>query len=243
MAAGRTGRDRADPRDRLIVALDFPSGQSALTFVDRLEGTCRWFKVGLELFCAAGPSIVQTLRDRGFEVFLDLKLHDIPNTVAGAVRSVNGTGASLLTLHAAGGERMMMAAAEAASAPGAPHLLAVTVLTSMAELDLTQTGTPATPLEQVKRLALLAQHAGLTGMVCSSEEAAMLRQVLNPGSRLVVPGIRSTTDELGDQRRVATPGMAIRNGASMLVVGRPITQAKSPATAAAAILAEIAAAG
>lgn len=230
------------PQDRLIMALDFPSSKSALAFVDRLEGTCRWFKVGLELFCTAGPGIVHTLRERGFEVFLDLKLHDIPNTVAGAVRSVSETGASLLTIHAAGGERMMAAAAEAARTPGAPRLLAVTVLTSMDASDLNQTGITAAPADHVKRLALLAQQAGIDGMVCSSEETALLRQTLNADTLLVVPGIRPGGTDIVDQRRVATPGSAIQSGASMLVVGRPITQAVDPATAATIILREIAAA-
>jgi orotidine-5'-phosphate decarboxylase len=231
-----------DARERLAVALDFPSAQSALVFVDRLEGRCRWFKVGMELFYAAGSALIHDLREKGFEVFLDLKLHDIPNTVAGAVRSVTSTGASLLTIHASGGERMMLAAAEAAQTPGAPRLLAVTVLTSMDEADLRGTGIDASPREQAIRLALLAQKSGVAGMVCSPEEVDVLRGTLDAGKLLVVPGIRPAGAPIGDQRRIATPGSAIRDGASMLVVGRPITQAADPAQAAAAILAEIEAA-
>jgi orotidine-5'-phosphate decarboxylase len=231
-----------DARERLAVALDFPSSRSALEFVERLDGTCTWFKVGMELFYAAGAGLVHTLRERGFEVFLDLKLHDIPNTVAGAVRSVTSTGASLLTVHAGGGERMMAAAAEAACVIGAPRLLAVTVLTSMEVSDLDSVGVTATPAEQVRRLALLAERAGIGGMVCSPREVTLLRQALTPEAMLVVPGIRPSGSDLGDQRRVSTPESAIRDGASMLVVGRPITQAEKPAAVAAAILSEIAAA-
>jgi orotidine-5'-phosphate decarboxylase len=235
--------------DRLIVALDFPSAAAAMHMVDRLQGTCRWFKVGIELYYASGNSIIQELLARDFKVFLDLKLHDIPNTVAGAVRSVTGTGASLLTVHAGGGAPMMRAAAQAASLPGAPDLLAVTVLTSMDAVELAGVGVPVDmnstdPVQsQVLRLASLAQTSGINGLVCSAEEVAAVRQAMGPGARLVVPGIRLTlpggAETRDDQRRVATPAQAIARGASMLVVGRPITQAADPAEAAAAILAEI----
>lgn len=224
------------------MALDFPSASAALQMVDRLDGSCRWFKVGMELYYAAGSGLIHALRDRGFEVFLDLKLHDIPNTVAGAVRSVTGTGASLLTIHATGGERMMAAAAEAALPDGAPHLLAVTVLTSMETADLRSVGVAADTADHVLRLAKLAQQSGISGMVCSPREVVLLRAELAPHAMLVVPGIRPAGAAIGDQRRVATPESAIRDGASMLVVGRPITQAKDPCAAARAILAEIEAA-
>ncbi len=234
----------ADPRDRLIVALDVPSADMAMDLVDQLQGTCRWFKVGMELYYAAGNAIIDRLVARGFNVFLDLKLHDIPNTVAGAVRSVAGTGASLLTIHAGGGEQMMRAAAQAATCPNAPELLAVTVLTSMDAAELASVGVPNPPSEQVLRLARLAKVSGVTGLVCSPEEVAAVRQAMGASARLVVPGIRpaghTATD---DQRRVATPAETIARGASMLVVGRPITQAPDPAQAAAAILAEIKSAG
>ncbi len=229
------------PSDRLIVALDFPSAETALSLVDRLEGRSRWFKVGLELFLAAGPSIISTLRDRGHYVFVDLKLHDIPNTVAGAVRSLSKSGASLLTVHAAGGRPMLMAAAEAAtrSADG-PELLAVTVLTSMDPQQLNQIGVPDSPVSQVLRLARLAHAAGISGMVCSPQECPQLRADLGPDRLLIVPGIRPDGTTPGDQSRTATPAHALDDGASMLVVGRPITQAQDPAAAVDAILAEMA---
>src|SRR5437899_1409427 len=227
------------PRDRLAVALDLPTEHEAMKLVDRLGQTCQWFKVGMELYYAAGNSIVQQLRDRGFNVFLDLKLHDIPNTVAGAVRSATHAGASLLTIHATGGAAMMSAAAEAASAPGSPRLLAVTVLTSMDANELAGIGITASPAEQVLRLARLAQASGIDGMVCSAEEVATLRKETSPGTLLVIPGIRPAGSAVEDQKRIATPAQAIAHGASMLVVGRPITRANDPAEAARSILQEI----
>jgi orotidine-5'-phosphate decarboxylase len=227
------------PRDRLAIALDLPNEHEALKLVDRLGQTCQWFKVGMELYYAAGNTIVQQLRDRGFNVFLDLKLHDIPNTVAGAVRSATRAGASLLTIHATGGAAMMQAAAEAASAPGSPRLLAVTVLTSMDANELAGIGITASPAEQVLRLAKLAQASGIDGMVCSAEEVATLRKETGPDTLLVIPGIRPTGSAVEDQKRIATPAQAIAHGASMLVVGRPITRAHDPAQAAHAILQEI----
>jgi len=227
------------PKDRLAVALDLPNEHEAMKLVDRLGQTCQWFKVGMELYYAAGNSIVQQLRDRGFNVFLDLKLHDIPNTVAGAVRSATHAGASLLTIHATGGAAMMSAAAEAASAPGSPRLLAVTVLTSMDANELASIGITASPAEQVLRLAKLAQASGIDGMVCSAEEVPTLRKEPSPGTLLVIPGIRPAGSAVEDQKRIATPAQAIAHGASMLVVGRPITRAHDPAEAARAILQEI----
>src|ERR1700733_11588285 len=176
-------------KDRLAVALDLSDEREAIKLVDSLGDTCQWFKVGMELYYAAGNSIVQRLRDRGFNVFLDLKLHDIPNTVAGAVRSATHAGASLLTVHASGGAAMMAAAAEAASAPGAPRLLAVTVLTSMDANELSGIGVAGTPAEQVLRLAKLAKAAGIDGIVCSAEEVNILRTELGAQTMLVVPGI------------------------------------------------------
>ncbi|MDW5265057.1 orotidine-5'-phosphate decarboxylase [Edaphobacter sp.] len=229
-------------KDRLAVALDFPTAKAAFDLVDQLSGTCQWFKVGMELYYATGNSLVETLRNRGFNVFLDLKLHDIPNTVAGAVRSATQAGASLLTLHASGGPAMMAAAAEAATAYGSPRLLAVTVLTSMDAAQLTATGVNSTPAEQVLRLAKLAQSSGINGLVSSAEEVGTLRAELGKDALLVIPGIRPTGSDIGDQKRIATPRTAIERGASMLVVGRPITQAAHPAEAAEAILKEIEAA-
>jgi orotidine-5'-phosphate decarboxylase len=228
-----------DLRDSLAVALDFPDARHALELVSQLEDTCQWFKVGMELYYAAGNSFVETLRSRGFSVFLDLKLHDIPNTVAGAVRSVTSAGASLLTVHAGGGAAMMAAAAEAASLPGAPRLLAVTVLTSMDAAQLAGVGVTTTPADQVLRLARLAKASGINGMVCSAEEVGTLRKELGPDAMLVIPGIRPAGSVAGDQKRIATPASAIHMGASMLVVGRPITKAADPAAAARAILSEM----
>lgn len=227
------------PKDRLAVALDFPSAHAALDLVDRLSGTCSWFKVGMELYYATGNSLIETLRNRGFHVFLDLKLHDIPNTVAGAVRSATQAGASLLTIHAAGGPAMMAAAAEAATSPDGPRLLAVTVLTSMDASELAAIGVASSPAEQVLRLAKLAKQCGINGMVCSAEEVGTLRTELGSDALLVIPGIRPTGSDVGDQKRIATPAAAIQRGASMLVVGRPITRAADPARAAESILREI----
>jgi orotidine-5'-phosphate decarboxylase len=231
-------KDRRDPLDSLIVALDLPSAEAAMELVDQLQGNCRWFKVGMELYYAAGNSVVERLRDRGYQVFLDLKLHDIPNTVAGAVRSVARSGASLLTVHASGGAEMMQAAAQAATAPGAPRLLAVTVLTSMDAAQLAAVGVTDPPTAQVLRLARLAADAGIHGLVCSAEEVSAVRQAMGPDALLVVPGIRSAgpSATADDQRRIATPAEAMARGASMLVVGRPITQADDPGQAAAEIL-------
>lgn len=227
-----------DARERLIVALDLPSGRQAMEMVDRLEGSCRWFKVGMELFYAEGRGVVETLRERGFEVFLDLKLHDIPNTVAGAVRSLEVLGASLLTVHAGGGEAMMAAARDALRSTTL-KLLGVTVLTSMDAAQLAEVGVAGSPAEQVLRLGRLALEAGMDGLVCSAEEAGALRAALEAETLLVVPGIRPAGSRAGDQRRVAEPGEALRRGASMLVVGRPITQARDPGAAARAVLAEM----
>ena len=229
-----------DPKDRLAVALDHPDAYQAMKLVDSLGQTCQWFKVGMELYYAAGNDIIRQLRDRGFDVFLDLKLHDIPNTVAGAVRSATKAGASLLTIHASGGPAMMTAAAEAAKAPGSPRLLAVTVLTSMDDAQLAATGITASPADQVLKLAKLARQSGIDGFVCSAEEVAAVRAATGPQTLLVIPGIRSAGAAIDDQKRIATPSQAIAQGASMLVIGRPITQAKDPASAAEDILSEIA---
>lgn len=229
------------PVDRLIVALDVPSAAQARELAAQLRGTCRWVKVGLELYLAAGTAMVEELTAQGFSVFLDLKFHDIPNTVAGAVRSAASMGASLLTIHAAGGPAMLRAAAEAAAATKyAPQLLAVTVLTSMDQAQLAAIGIDRTAADQVLRLAGMAIDSEIRGLVCSPEEVRLLRQNLGAEPRLVVPGIRPEGAAVGDQKRIATPADAIRAGASQLVVGRPITQAANPVEAAQAILEEIA---
>jgi orotidine-5'-phosphate decarboxylase len=228
-----------DAKDRLAVALDVPDAQAALDLIDRLGDSCRWLKVGMELYYGSGNALLAELRSRGYRIFLDLKLHDIPNTVAGGIRSVAKAGAELLTVHAGGGGAMLTAAAEAAQAPGAPRLLAVTVLTSMDTAELKAAGVCSAPAEQVLRLARLAKSSGINGMVCSAEEVASLRAELGPEALLVVPGIRPSGSATDDQRRIATPAEAISSGASMLVVGRPITRAANPAEAAWAILKEI----
>lgn len=227
-------------RGRLIVALDVPGADAALAMVNALQGSCQWFKVGLELYLASGNSFVETLLGLGYSVFLDLKLHDIPNTVAAAVSSVSSLRVNMLTVHAGGGLAMLKAAVEAAkSQPSAPDLLAVTVLTSMDESQLRSVGVNGTAADQVARLARLAQEAGMRGLVCSAQEVGAMRIALGPQAILVVPGIRPAGAETDDQKRTATPAAAIRAGASYLVVGRPITQAVDPLRAAQGILAEI----
>ena len=232
---------REEARRRLIVALDVPTSAAALDLVNQLENCCSWFKVGLELFVAAGPAIVNPIVARGHSVFLDLKFNDIPNTVAGAVRSAASLGVHMMTLHAAGGP-VMLAAARAAleGLTDAPQLLAVTVLTSMDATQMSAVGIDRSPGEQVGWLARMGLDAGMRGFVCSPEEVAALRTLTGPEGVLVIPGIRPAGSENGDQKRIATPAEALRLGASHLVVGRPITQALDPAEAAEAILEEMA---
>ena len=228
-------------RARLIVALDVPSAKAATELVESLEDTCRWFKVGLELFVAEGPRVIEPLVSAGYNVFLDLKLHDIPNTVAAAARSAAQVGAKLLTVHASGGPAMLEAAREAlAGLADAPRLLAVSVLTSMDQAQLAACGVERSASAQVELLARMGLGAGITGFVCSPQDVTTLRALTGPAGVLVIPGIRPAGAELGDQKRVATPADALRNGASYLVVGRPITQAAKPAEAATAILGEMA---
>lgn len=227
-------------RERVIVALDVPDAGQALGLIERLDGIIQWFKIGLELYLSEGNSIVESVRSTGCSVFLDLKLHDIPNTVAGAVRSASRAGAEMLTVHAGGGPAMLAAAVDAAaSLPSAPKLLAVTVLTSMDQAQLRAVGISSSPAEQVLRLARTGWDAGIRGFVSSAEEVAAMRRSF-PEATLVIPGIRPAGSAVGDQKRVATPAAAIAAGADYLVIGRPITQAADPAAAAAAILAEIA---
>lgn len=214
------------------MALDFPDAASALALVSQLDPALCRLKVGKELFTTAGPDLVRTLVSRGFEVFLDLKFHDIPNTVAAACRAAAGLGVWMLNVHASGGRRMMEAAREALSdMPHPPLLIAVTVLTSMSAEDLGEVGIAGAPAEQVLRLARLTHDCKLDGVVCSAQEAAMLRAELGADFRLVTPGIRPAGAEVGDQRRVMTPAEALRAGASDLVIGRPITGATDPLAA------------
>ena len=231
----------AEARDRLIVALDAPNAEAATELVKQLEGTCKWFKVGLELFVAAGPSFVESLVSSGHSVFLDLKFYDIPNTVAGAVRSAAKLGARLLTVPAAGGPAMLEAARMALEGvANPPQLLAVTVLTSMDDSQLTASGVERTPAKQAELLARMGLKSGIRGFVCSPEEVAALRALTGPDGVFAVPGIRPAGADHGDQKRLATPADALRNGATYLVVGRPITKAANPAHAAEAILNEMA---
>ena len=240
LAATTADNPLSAARQRLIVALDVPNAPSAVHLLAQLEGTCAWFKVGLELFVAAGPSVLDTLVARGHKVFLDLKLHDIPNTVAGAVRSAASHGVHMLTLHAGGGPAMLSAAREAVSGfTNPPELLAVTVLTSMDAGQLHATGVGRLPSSQVELLAKMGMEAGIRGFVCSSHEVTALRTLTGPEGVLVIPGIRPLGAAIGDQKRIAGPAEALRRGASYLVVGRPITQAQNPAEAATAILEEM----
>lgn len=227
--------------ERLAVALDVADRARLTALCRALRGRVGVFKVGLELYTALGPEAIELVVSEGGPVFLDLKLHDIPNTVAAAVRQAARREVALLTLHCAGGVEMLKAAvAAAAEFPRPPKLLGVTVLTSLQAADLDQIGLSGPVPAAVLRLAGLAQGAGLGGLVTSPEEVQALRAALGPGPLLVVPGIRPEGAERGDQRRVATPAEAIRRGASLLVVGRPITAAADPAAAADAIAAEIA---
>jgi len=231
----------AAARRRLIVALDVPDAPSALSLLSRLEGTCMWFKVGLELFVAAGPAILEPILARGCSVFLDLKFHDIPNTVAGAVRSASRLGARMMTVHASGGPAMLAAARAALEGvTDPPQLLAVTMLTSMDAGQTASVGLERSPSDQVSLLARIALDAGMRGFVCSPQEVAAVRALAGPEATLVVPGIRPAGSDAGDQKRIATPAETLRMGASYLVVGRPITHAADPAAAAAAILKEMA---
>jgi orotidine-5'-phosphate decarboxylase len=230
-----------EARQRLIVALDVSNAEVAEDMVRQLEGTCHWFKVGLELFAAAGPAVVEALATRGHSVFLDLKFHDIPNTVAGAVRSAAGLGVRMMSVHAAGGPAMLAAARAALDGVAdPPQLLAVTVLTSMDAAQLKATGVERSPAEQVELLAHLGWEAGIRGFVCSPQEVNAVRALTGAEGVLVVPGIRPSGTEAGDQKRLATPADALCAGANYLVVGRPITRAPDPAKAAEAILQEMA---
>lgn len=230
-----------DARRRLIVALDVPDAAAANTLVGQLERSCTWFKVGLELFVAAGPAFLEPLAARGHSIFLDLKFNDIPNTVAGAVRSAAALGVRMITVHAAGGPAMLAAARAALDGLAyPPELLAVTVLTSMDQDQVHAVGLDRSPAKQVELLAGMALTAGIRGFVCSPQEVARLRALAGREAVLVIPGIRPAGAAKGDQKRVATPADALRSGASYLVVGRPITQAPDPAEAASAIIKEMA---
>lgn len=218
-------------KERIIAALDTDSTESALSVVRSLSGEVGMFKVGMELFPRGGPDLVGEIRSAGAEVFLDLKFHDIPNTVAGAVRSAAALGATFVTVHAAGGKAMLRAAAEAARGTGMT-ILAVTVLTSLDDDDLAEVGFRSSAEVSVLRLAELAAREGIGGIVCSAREVGAVRRKLGTGPVLVTPGVRLPEGEAGDQKRVVTPFEAARLGADYLVVGRPITRASDPSAAA-----------
>jgi orotidine-5'-phosphate decarboxylase len=229
-----------DLRERLIVALDLPNAAEALRIVTAVGDSAGIFKIGSQLFTAAGPQIVRQLVSSGKKVFLDLKFHDIPNTVSGAVTSATQLGVSMLTVHASGGEQMLREAVKAAEqADKPPIVLAVTVLTSMGDAELSQLGVSGRALDQVLRLASLAQACGCGGVVASPSEAKELRRELGSGFAIVTPGVRPAGAGQGDQKRIATPAEAIGKGASHIVVGRPIIEASDPGRAARAILKEI----
>jgi orotidine-5'-phosphate decarboxylase len=233
---------RSDP-PRIIVALDFPDAGAALALADRLDPSRCRLKVGKELFTRTGPALVSALVDRGFGVFLDLKFHDIPNTVAGACRAAADLGVWMMNVHASGGRRMLEAARRAVEARSdGPLLVAVTVLTSLSGEDLQDVGITASPLAQVLRLARLTADCGLDGVVCSPLEVAALDAARPEAGRwvLVTPGIRPAAGtRIDDQRRTMSPAQARGAGSDFLVIGRPITQARDPVAALSAILAEI----
>ena len=231
--------------DRIIAALDVHSLDDMKRLVETLGDRISFYKVGMELFYSAGPDTVRYLKEQGKHVFLDLKLHDIPNTVAQSVRSLTRLGVDLMTLHGTGGRAMMEAAAEAAQEEAAklqiarPRLLAVTILTSIDETGWKEVGGTSSIAEEVRRLAALAREAGIDGTVSSPYEAKEIREMNGPDFLIVTPGIRPSFAVANDQKRFTTPSQALRDGASHLVIGRPITKAADPASAADKILEEI----
>lgn len=222
---------------KVIVALDYDNQADALAFVDRIDPSSCRLKVGKEMFTLFGPDFVKELHKRGFSVFLDLKFHDIPNTCSKAVRAAAEMGVWMVNVHASGGERMMAASREILEPYGKdrPLLIGVTVLTSMEQSDLAGIGLDIAPQEQVIRLANLTKNSGLDGVVCSAQEASMLKSELGKEFKLVTPGIRPAGAAVGDQKRIMTPVDAVQAGSDYLVIGRPITQSSDPA----AVLAEI----
>jgi len=226
----------------VIVALDFPNAETAMALAERLDPSLCRVKVGKELFTRSGPQLVRQLVAMGFDVFLDLKYHDIPNTVAGAVAAAADLGVWMVNVHASGGRAMMEAARKALPEDGKTLLIAVTVLTSMGQEDLAEINVPVSPDEQVVALASLTRDSGLDGVVCSAKETTVLREKLGDDFLLVTPGIRPAGDSVNDQKRVMTPAQAIASGSNYLVIGRPVTQADDPTEKRRAIMAEIASA-
>ena len=228
------------PKDRLIIALDVSRASAAQKIVAEIGDSASTYKVGKQLFTAEGPQVVRDLVASGRKVFLDLKFHDIPNTVAGAVKSAAELGVSMLTVHASGGSKMLKVAAEAAAQSSSkPLILAVTVLTSFTDEDLLEIGLAVGVADQVLRLAGIARNAGIEGIVASAHEARSLRRNLGEGFAIVTPGVRPAGTDVGDQARVVTPAEAVAAGASHIVVGRPVTGDPHPAAAAKAILKEL----
>ncbi|WJV52022.1 orotidine-5'-phosphate decarboxylase [Prodigiosinella aquatilis] len=227
------GQKKASTTSPIIVALDYADQRAAYDFVDHIDPQDCRLKVGKEMFTLFGPQLVKDLQQRGFDVFLDLKFHDIPNTTARAVAAAAELGVWMVNVHASGGARMMVAAKEALHPFGseAPRLIAVTVLTSMDTDDLRGLGIILSPAEQAERLAMLTQQCGLDGVVCSAHEAEHLKQVCGAGFTLVTPGIRPAGSQAGDQRRIMTPEQALQAGVDYMVIGRPITQSADPAQA------------
>ncbi len=230
-----------DHQPRIIVALDFPAAQPALDLVSELEPTLCRLKVGKEMFTRFGPGFVEQLVAKGFEVFLDLKFHDIPNTVAAACAAAADMGVWMTNLHASGGRRMMETACERLEGCAhRPLLVAVTILTSLGQADIEEVGFGGTPAENVLRLARLADVSGMDGIVCSPRECALVRPEVRDDFLLVTPGVRPASAALDDQQRVMTPRDALRDGADLLVIGRPITASADPLQSLRAIQAEIA---
>ena len=214
---------------RIVVALDFPSANQALALAEQLDPQACRVKVGKELFTRSGPEVVRKLVDQGFDVFLDLKYHDIPNTVARACAAAADLGVWMVNVHASGGRKMMEAAREAlGSGDDTPLLIAVTVLTSMDQSDLMELNVADTPANQVLRLAQLAESSSMDGVVCSPQEITLLREKISADFKLVTPGIRPAGSATGDQKRIMTPAQAVELGSDWLVIGRPITAAEDP---------------
>lgn len=233
------------PKDRLIVALDVDTESGALGLVKILKNDVKFFKIGFELFSSCGPRIVEAIKKEGCEIFLDLKFHDIPNTVSKAAVSITRFGVYMFNVHALGGYEMMNRTAETVREEAKrlgierPKILAVTVLTSMDEAGLNKVGISGNVREEVLRLAMLAKGAGMDGVVASPSEAAFIREGAGKGFLIVTPGVRPKGADLNDQKRISTPQEAIRSGADFIVVGRPVTGAKDPVTAAREILKEV----
>jgi len=234
-----------DAKERLIIALDVETRRKALDLMDELKGDVKFFKIGLELFSSCGPDIVREAAKAGSRIFLDLKYHDIPNTVARAAASVTALGAYMLNVHALGGYDMMKKAASAVRDEAAklniepPKIIAVTILTSMDEIALKRIGVSDNMADEVLKLAMLAKEAGLDGVVASPSETSMIRRAIGEDFLIVTPGVRPSWAAAQDQKRIATPGRAVSDGASFIVVGRPVTEAKDRREAARKVLEEI----